>query len=1550
MAGYAGGPNDANGGSLDSLFAQLRQQSGSSPAPPPPGPNSQFYQQNPYYPQQQQMHAHPPHGYQHPSISSPLPTPPVFNQQPHHASAVMSPNSDVSQQRPAANAERSNHLLSLLKFSQPSASPPATLPQIAPRESRPSFGAVSNATNHSRAASGNGNDLLAALMGSSNSRASHQSSPRPNPPAEAPAPASQSNTFRPENEAPPSDTQAYLLQLLHRPKPAQTDAAPVLQPAVVSPPAATKDTDVKDLADALKETSIGSKKPVVFGASENAQQQSTQKNNSGLFTYVNPFEQLAASSPRNRTPKSGTPGPSAPTPAVQILKRSEGGEHKRKVVDERTPTASPAHSKRKLEEGTISSPPPILPDGRSRIDAIMGIGAPSHKETVADALNEISDKVDKQVEEAILKAEAEESQGVIEQDLRDLLSARTEKEFEENAQATASDIKKELEKSGNEHVLEESMPASVAEVVKDIIDDAAQGHIADDWEHAATEELPVKQETGRVVKVYNFPMKPFVSLTLKTLPDEERPTFRDESIMDIARLKKDFDQIDRTLVTATNSFIVYCMSKNGGIRIIRQDDGKDLKIFTETLDRVFSVAASTSEADLVETILGTGISGTVYWATVKDGEADFLSDEIPERHGFALPPLQTHDEGSPGGMLKTRARKSSSHPDFFAVGRGKSIHIIWPSVIMRHGYIKDEVSRVVDTEKYLSQRSLKINTGKAGKDFTFSQDDTTIVSLDKAGRVKFWDVRTLTNTSRDENRYPTPEQIKPVEIKDPLMTLMTTPANEKSWPTSVLFVDKLRPYQKGGALRYLIIGMKQNHSLQLWDLALGKPVQELHLPHEKESDAVCSVLYHAASGIIVVGHPTRNSIYFIHLSSPKYNLSKSMSQAEYTQKLVNNDPSLPKPDSTAVMSGIREYSFAAKGQLRSLDMLQNPSASSASGDNSVLFELYAMHSKGVTCMAIKPDDMGWLPDNRCAHPVEAVKAGLITVDSLKALAPAPINDAASDSGSPAPNRQAPRSPEKPMAREVGKKTILTDRTKPAESSAVPRLAEKTAGPSASVTTGQDPVASSTEKVSKNKKKKHAATSAAAAQIQILQAPKEAAAEPRTASPTKAPKSVAPELSRVNSNGQAESSTGPAQTGLDQVSIDGAMKAMEATMATALSRVISGNLEQLYKRIDDDKRTQAAVADAKQDAMLRLVSSTLSDNVQKTLAQIVNESIEKSVVPAISTAAAKAVNEQLSSKLNAQLKQTLPRELQHALPDAITKAILKPDVLRSISDGVVKAVAFNVEEKFADILNKSIAPAFTALAAQTAQKVGADVQRQANEQIASIERARQVDGHKIQQLTQLVSSLSEMVSSMADAQSKFQGEFLKVQQQASRDRQTNTSISRPSDVGSSGTRSVALTATPEDHQLEMIIKEISVRMAEGDFENAMVRWLQSQREQEIFQSYLSRLDTSFINELSPLMLVSVAATVTSNFDDNVLLERLAWVETIFNAIQPQLHTMEESVRSVTPKIMSILRSRVEQLFMRVSSVSAQDPLLKRLSAIANAAQRMGEAVETTTGPW
>ncbi|KAK0651058.1 hypothetical protein B0T16DRAFT_442635 [Cercophora newfieldiana] len=1619
MSGYipggaTSGDSEAND-NIHSLLAQLRGQSSPSPGPGSgPGANSGPHGQYGYGQGGQSYYgrrsgSESPSNFQT-SIDSPAfmpeaPTPPVGFSHSQYPPGMMNP---IGTGRGAVGDERTAHLLNLLKYNgqqggqsnsqQPSSREPPMNFAPAP---------IAPPVIHAPApAAADPTGLLAALM---------KGAMQPEPTKPEPVPSANWSQAGPAG--PSNDTQQYLLSLLNRPKPSQNDVNDVSQSDLMTPPPGDDDArDIDDrhrsaeptLVDAVPSQSefefdsrnIESPHPKFDSTphSQHSQAFSTTKF-SAHGSVSNPFEDHhSGSSPVHRTPASTTPGQSASGQAgaapIQILKKPDSAQSthdQKRPLSDRGAMPSPEHTRRKLEHASS----PLSQSSASR-PAHMNASPFSdtsvehrlrnsyvgdkHKESVAEAVSGLAEQADREAREALARAQDEQAQADIAQDLHKMLNARTEQEFAHASQAAAQGIKKELDREDNAS-LEAALSPDMAKEVKDIVDEVAQGSsqaVADSWESAEADEIVVIEEPEAPIKVYNFPMKPWITISLLD-SDAYRPVFREESTLDIARLKKDFDQIDRNLVSASETYMAYGMSKAGGLRVIRQEDGKDAKLFTDTKDRIFNVAISASQGTPTqpprEAIIGTGVSGTVYWIQLKNGDRDHLEDAHPEQYGFALPPIAAQEGGdAPGGILKTRARTSSAHPEFFAVGRGKSINIIWPSFILEHNLFKQGHDRVVDTERLSKQCSLKINTGKAGKDFTFSQDDTLMVTLDKSGRVKFWDIRDLTAAREGSDPLnPMPAQTS-LEVKEPLMTLTSTPEGEKAWPTSVLLLDKFRPYQKRAALRYMVVGMKQNHTLQLWDLALGKPVQEFNFPHNKESDAVCSVMYHAPSSMIVVGHPTRNSIYFLHLSAPKYTL-KNLSQVEYVQRLVAQDASIPQPESTAVVSGIREYSFANKGVLRSLTILENP-ASSGDADEPTLFELYAMHSKGVTCLSIKQGELGWTKDNKVLAPADAVESGLAKITKLVAPATQETQPAPAPAETPTPqiriatrsNKEASKTP----ASQLEEKKEITTPSKADRKDEVETPVPQTEG---------------REKKGRKKKTAAAAAAAAAAAERELPASNGTADLGRTSSQNKAAKTPRPNdttaLALSNQFADLSLLTGGPQD------IDALVSSMESRIVSNITNRFDGQFDRMYKQIQGFQESRESAFASSQTHLLQLVSDVLNDNTESVLKNLIIEQINVSVVPAIQTAVDKSVSEQLGSQASSQMV-TIQKEIQRLLPGAVSQTMQRPDIVKGISDKVSHNVNAHVESQVAASL-ETIAK----MAAQNVhQRVMADVSAQINGAFVRLEERRRSEDDKLDRLIAQTTDLSNAISSLAASQAAMQNEVFTLKQSVrEQQRERELPAREPMHVhplahGGSGSHNkpgpsqdlvsyaphqqqqqqhvqqpphlhshqqhgyggqdqqvlFAPTTRENREKLELndLMETIDSLMRQNNFDDAILRWLQSgNKTEEIFVQVLYKYDPVRLSDLQPLLLLSVGATITNDFSrsSDKIMEKIRWLEIVVFSLNQRVPTLDDQVREVTPKIMSLVKSRSEQLMMDISRIAPQDPSLKTLANLAHVAGRI-----------
>lgn len=1105
----------------------------------------------------------------------------------------------------------------------------------------------------------------------------------------------------------------------------------------------------------------------------------------------------------------------------------------------------------------------------------------------------------------------------------------------------ATEIKEEFADPATAKEIEDTLPKPLAVALKEVATEIAQDNVAENWETAEAEESLAKGEDQTVI-VYRFPMRAFASIQVNQMPPR-RLYFADDLFMDIARLKKEFDQIDRSLVSASKNFIVYALVKKGGFRIIRQLDGQYRQVFENHQERIFNIALCTSAEDAqhpIESILGIGVNGTVFWTSLDPAREDQFGENL-DSQGLMLPPSPSQDDNTSGGQLKTRAKPSSRHPEFFAVGRGKSIHIVFPKVAAEYARAK---SRICHTEKYLKERSLKILTGKAGKDFTFSEDDTIIVSLDKAGRMRFWDIRTLTEPDLGNPRSP-PRQ---VEVSETLLEFHTTTPNAKSWPTSVFFFDKDKPYTKGIALRYVMVGMKQNHAFQLWDLGLNKAVQEIHLPHENESDAICSVSFHPRTGIMAVAHPTRNSIFFVHVSCPRYNLPV-LSQAAYIARLANkNDRShsaLPPVNATAIMTSITEYSFASKGQIRSLYMLNEPAGPSEDNpDNATLFELYVMHSKGVCILRIRRSDLGWKKEGEPIHPKEAEEEGVITISQLKP--PQPVTDESSTAGdTPAPKSVSDRSARDTLKREssnVSRQSLNPEAAMRA--STLAKVESKQDAARAAIINGGG------EKSEKKKKKRAIAATETASQVSVpasvtaststsnrpppsllpsyaqaaqatpqskSPAPAEAPVEPVSSKPKTADTTEAPEWAKQFFNKHFAQQPAASAGSVPAAEFDA--KKLENIVQAEITKGFSRELDVMYKRFDEDKRVLNAANGAKQEAILRMVSSTLNENVEGVIRKMVDDNIRNVLLPEVLAKTSATIEQGLSSNL----KSVLGAQLSKEVPDAVSRALKHPQMFQSLSDQVAKKIGATFEPLVVASVATVVNPAVSNLANLIERQIGAEI-RQAHAQ-------RREDAAKISSLTETVHTCLQTIQTMVATQAELQSQIAKLHQ-AIEERPTQAT-----DRGE-GTPAVSSHSPPKQKTPEELeIDAITNLMTGGNFEQGTMQWLQSSRSSELFDAVFARCDPSYLSQVSPLLALSTGAVVSESLERN-LPERLIWLDAVLKSVNPN----DAEIRDIIPKIMDVVVQRLTAAYIELNENTPGSHLLRVISQLVSKCNQMTRA--------
>lgn len=1382
---------------LNDLFTRMKAQHAQEQGQQQP-PMS-FWTQPPPQPQ---------HGYQPPSVSSPLFSPPAEMPQPHHPSHVISPASRASPfPAPGAHAQsqdqnRTNSLLNLLRSN--GSQPPAEggLMSNLQNVQKPDTMQRTNSAQQSNMLSAS--DFVASLQ----RRPSAQST------ASAAAPEA-AKSF--ESTAGQANTQDFLLGLLTKPSKLASPTSTQVGGNSVDAKRSSDVSSVNKLAQSLAEASIASAdapQPELASLLPLSSPPGTtaleapQPTKGGIFSYVNPFDQLHQSSPLNRTPQ-----PQAQEKKIEILK------HDRAASDNLNgESGAPAAKTRKLSSSNKTPVHQTIESAKS-------------PQSVSKKLEEVSAQVEDQVAQALAKA-------------------------------TKQDV---------------SVTAK-AHVVPVVEKQAGDETVDTDWSTAEDEDA--KQEEDAKVEVFNFPMKPFV--TLQLLSSRVARPFRPstwESATPIARLKKEFSHDDRALATASQSHIIYAVvpsekKPDTGLKIIRQEDGKNKHVWAKTGERLCNVQVSSVTQGDVESVLATGVNGTIFYTTLAKSRGDLFDDDNVEAQGFIMSPPPNSDEPSSSSTfgtssaIKTRAKLSNRHSDqYFAVARGRQIHLIAPEIVKERAYT-DQKTYTVHTEKYLAEHSLSINTAKAGKDFCFSEDDTTLISLDKVGKVKFWDIRSLTSAIESVSQGSF-DKAPRNELKEPIYSFAAGASplhpDDKMSPSSVMLLDKDRPCAKGVALRYLLVGFQQNHILQLWDLGLGKCVQELRFPESPGStNAMCTVNYHPKSGILCVSHPGRNSIYFIHLSAPRYNLPP-LSQAAYIGLLSRQDQSLPRPDSTAIMSGMREYSLGKVGELRSVDMLKTPFPTGNAPEDAAfetLFELYIEHSKGVVGMLMKRDDLGWDAKGKMVKPKDAIEAGLVKVGELNP---------------PRPAESAGTSQPEILQRQPTKSKKDREAAKPEPRSEHKVQAKEYAQPT--------PAPAANESTSLPAQSKQIPEAPSATNPQLVTAEDYTLAAPKPKTTAAKEREVEAEKPAIVQEPVAKPQPSPKKSNAKV-----ATPATPAVVDSNVQDVLAKEFAALYQKLDQDKRVADASGAAKQDAILRLVSSTLTDNVESTLHKIVSTSIESKVIPALTSNTSKVIERKLAETLNTQVSESIAKELKAAVPDAISAALRDSQVTRALSTHIVDEVTKQVKMDMGGLVQRSMQTVQTNMASQmtqstqSTQKAVLDIESKLSASLREVSEHQSQQNAMLAQLSASVRDLTSLVQSMKEDQSRV----LSQASQQSAPQASSAPVQREAEVEP--------VASQAEEPTE--VERLTQMLRNAEYQQATIEWLQSANQAELFDNLFRFLNPLYLQQVSSLVALSVSAAITSSFETNVEL-RLEWLGTIVSNIDTSVSFTSPSNISASP---------------------------------------------------
>ncbi|TGJ73696.1 hypothetical protein EYR41_000772 [Orbilia oligospora] len=1213
-----------------------------------------------------------------------------------------------------------------------------------------------------------------------------------------------------------------------------------------------------------------------------------------LFTYVNPFEHLSRTNPRNRSPKmqqaSLTNGHSSPSLANPLGLS--------------TPSNIPL---------PFSPPPPhaiedvavLQVEPKASLTDIVANNVERHTPPLTKPyVEDVADPFDRETD--VFDGETDPFEGGNTTPPEDTGTYQNEELFDDNAQLDIPDVVEGMvEPEEEEAVVSTAEALTVATSVQAT---TVQTIVEPPTAVLSPETVPLESTTPGVAQnletsaekatftIYKFPMKPFSQITFNALPTVTVPGGR---FSDIAKMTRNVDQMDRNLISASPSYIVYATGKSkGGVRIIRQEDGQDVVLMKDSTERTVNVALGKENQ-----VLAVGVNGTVLWSEL-DGFDGPMDESVMENRSFLFPPSALQDQN--GGLTKSRTHLTQSHPKVFAIGRGRFISLIHADAARQYTNEDGGIVKINDTA-YHANHSRTIDTQKVSKEFCFSEDDSTVVTIDKAGKIKFWDVSRLVEFERGEDELEYPSETARI-LTEPVLTRSAVGPGEMYKATSVIFVDKQQPYERRQALRYLIVGLQQNHVIQLWDIAIGRAVQELRFPTSSSgSDGLCSLSYHPKSGVIVVGNPNRNTISFIHLSTPKYNL-QSFSQAGFIKAVSEQSPNLPKLDATAIMSSIVEYSLGDRGQLISLEILDSASSPQLPGDDAKppIFELYISHTKGLTCLSLSKEDIGFDSNLRVMKGLDALATGACT---LSALIPPAITSPTEPTKTEEPKTTlAPIVPEPPKAQAPNPQPQKAKAVEPQEEPVVEKQEEKPP-----VTNGQGRKAASMSGLGRGKKPRRDVNTVSFA------GPALENDEP----------SPAPQPKKNKGKDREEKKVALSTVSISPELLEREVKKIEEAVNTSFTQALSKEIGNLYRKFDDDRRVQQAASDAKQEAVLRVVSNTLTSGLETTVEKILVSHLGRLAID---------IKSALVENIPAALSDSIIRHMEATVPKTVEKALASKAVLGNVAENILTPLRQDTDQAARDNLQQSL-QAFEVIGDNISKVFSNQLSKQSSQALKEARRVHEEDQQKIAQLTSTVAEMAKTISTLESTTARM----IEMQQQLLANQEKLAAAAAAAVAVTAGASNPSIPPTPmtAKSEIELVGDEIENLIRRGDLENGMLTWLQSKELQDYyFENVIVKYNPfDVIPKVSQVVALTIAASVTGNLE-TYTDERLAWLEACLN----DFHTIrEDNTQTMLPRITAVLVSRLQQFYMAVSEESPGASILKRVAGLSRVTARLMQSV-------
>ncbi|KAI0064686.1 hypothetical protein BV25DRAFT_1799983 [Artomyces pyxidatus] len=151
-----------------------------------------------------------------------------------------------------------------------------------------------------------------------------------------------------------------------------------------------------------------------------------------------------------------------------------------------------------------------------------------------------------------------------------------------------------------------------------------------------------------------------------------------------------------------------------------------------------------------------------------------------------------------------------------------------------------------------------------------------------------------------------------------------------------------------------------------------------------------------------------------------------------------------------------------------------------------------------------------------------------------------------------------------------------------------------------------------------------------------------------------------------------------------------IKKMEENLYSRIGRLVGKELDKQHQRLEEVRVSEQAADFARQEKILKLISSELTKNTTRVVEMAVKSEVQNSVLPALET----ITKNEVKAALSGQIAKGLGDTMNQALPSEIERLLLRPDVSSHVARTFSSAITPVIERHVKDAISQTLIPAYT----------------------------------------------------------------------------------------------------------------------------------------------------------------------------------------------------------------------------------------------------------------